>query len=251
MPRISRLFLPVLTTVVLLAACGSALSQPPLLAPRSRVVQAVDDSRITPLSGNTHPLARAEFDEGALADATPLHHIVLLLQRSPEQEIALQEFVDQQQDRSSSNYHQWLTPESFGAAFGPSDRDLVAVTNWLVGHGFSDIKANAARTLIEFDGTAGTVRSAFHTSMHRYDVQGEHHFANASDPAVPAALAPVVAGIASLNNFPRKAASHRVGNFHHDPATNLTTRVSDQSPTGITASLYDERGHDFVRTDTV
>ncbi len=232
MPRISRLFLPFLTTAVFLAACASASSQPSLPVPLSRVVLAVDDTRITTLNGNTHALARAEFDQGALDSVTPLRRIVLILQRSPEQESALQQLIDQQQDKSSSSYHQWLTPESFGVAFGPSDRDLAAVTNWLAGHGFSAIKTNAARTLIEFDGTAGMVHSAFHTSMHRFAVQGEQHFANASDPAVPAALAPVIAGIASLNNFPRRAASHKVGNFHYDPATNLTTRVPDLGPTG-------------------
>jgi hypothetical protein len=232
MPRISGLLQPVLTTTALLAACASASSQSSLpVPPRSRVVQAVDDARVTMLSGNTHPLARAEFDQGALADATPLRHIVVVLQRSPEQETALQRVIDQQQDKSSSTYHQWLTPESFGAAFGPTDRDLSAVTTWLAGHGFSGIKTNAARTLIEFDGTAGMVHTAFHTSMHRYAVQGEQRFANASDPTVPAALAPVVAGIASLNNFPRRAASHKVGNFRRDPATNLTTRIPSQVPT--------------------
>ena len=38
------------------------------------------------------------------------------------------------------------------------DRDLSAVTTWLSGHGFSGIKVNAARTFIQFDGTAGMVR---------------------------------------------------------------------------------------------
>jgi subtilase family serine protease len=235
MPRFSRALLHVLTTsALLLAASVPVSSQTRLPAPRSRVLQAVDDARVTTLSGNTHPLARPEFDEGALADATPLRRMVLVLQRSSEQESALQELIDQQQDKTSSTYHQWLTPESFGSAFGPTDRDLSAVTTWLSGHGFSGIQVNAARTLIEFSGTAGMVHTAFRTSMHRYTVGGEPRFANASDPTVPAALAPVVAGIASLNNFPRKAASHKVGNFRHDAATNLTTRLADQTGPAFT-----------------
>ena len=169
MPRILRRVLPVLTTIVLLlVATVSASSQSPLPAPRARIVQPVDDARVTTLSGNTHPLARPEFDQGALADDTPLSRIVLILQRSPEQETALQQLIDQQQDKSTSAYHQWLTPEGFGAAFGPTDRDLSSVTSWLAGHGFSGIKVNAARTLIEFSGNAGMVRAALHTTMHRY-----------------------------------------------------------------------------------
>jgi hypothetical protein len=228
MSRISGTLLPFLTTLALLAASTPASSQPQLPAPRSRVLQAVDDTRVTTLSGNTHPLARPEFDQGALADATPLSRIVLILQRSSEQESALQQLIDQQQDKTSSTYHQWLTPETFGAAFGPSDRDLSMVSTWLASHNFTGIRVNAARTFIEFSGTAGTVHAAFGSSMHRYAVKGRHHFANASDPAIPAALAPVVAGIASLNNFPRRAASHRLGNFRYNPATNRTSRLQDQ-----------------------
>jgi subtilase family serine protease len=212
-----------------LAVSTPAFSQSRLPAPRSRVLQAVDEAHITTLSGNTHPLARPEFDQGTLADATPMHRIVLILQRSPEQEQALQQLIDQQQDKTSTTFHQWLTPETFGTAFGPTDRDLSAVLIWLSGLGFSGIQVNPARTFIEFSGTAGMVRTAFRTSMHRYSVKGEQHFANASDPAIPAALAPLVAGIASLNNFPRRAQSHRVGNFRHNTATNLTTRLPDQS----------------------
>ena len=141
MPRISSVLLPVLTSATLfLAATAPASSQSRLPAPRSRVLQAVDDTRVTTLAGNTHPLARPEFDQGALADATPLRRIVLVLQRSPEQETALQQLIDQQQDKTSSAYHQWLTPETFGAAFGPTDRDLSTVTAWLPDHGFSGIR---------------------------------------------------------------------------------------------------------------
>jgi hypothetical protein len=229
MIRITRKLLFFLPSVALLLSGSSlASAQAPSVRPRSRIVQAIDDSRRTTLSGNTHPLARAEFDRGAMNDAAPLRSMVLVLQRGPEQEAELQQMIDQQQDKSSSTYHQWLTPESFGSAFGPSDRDLSSVTGWLSAHGFGNIQVNAGRTLIEFSGTAGMVRSALRTSMHRYVVQGEQHFANDSDPQIPVALAPVVAGVASLNNFVRRPASHRVGNFRHDVATNLTTRFSEQ-----------------------
>src|SRR5277367_3777109 len=220
MPRFSISQLSVLSALVFLFATLPVQAQP---APRSRILQPVDDARVTTLSGNTHPLARSEFDQGALADSAPLSHIVLLLQRSSEQETALQQFIDQQQDKSSSAFHQWLTPEAFGSAYGPSDRDISLVTSWLSSHGFAGIHINPARTRIEFSGTAGQVRSAFRTAMHRYAFNGSEHFANASDPAIPTALTPVVAGIASLNNFPRRAAHHQASNLHH--AANATTQT--------------------------
>jgi hypothetical protein len=226
MPWLSRALLSGLTVVVFQAHSPAAFSQSRLPTPRSRVVQAVDDARVMKLAGNVHPLARPEFDQGTLADSASMNRMILVLQRSPEQEAALQQLVDQQQDKSSSTYQQWLTPEAFGAAFGPTDRDLSAVTTWLSSHGFNGIRVNAARTLIEFSGNAGMVRSAFGTAMHRYAVRGEQRFANASDPTIPAALAPVISGIASLNNFPRRATSHPAGNFRRDSATNRVVSLA-------------------------
>ena len=227
MPWVRRFFFVAVAALCMGAAVASAQALLPV--PRSRVVQVVDDSRRTTLSGNTHPLARAEFDQGSLADEAPLHRMLLVLQRSAEQESALKQLLDQQQDTGSSAYHQWLTPEAFGAAFGPSDRDLSALTSWLSGHGFANIQVNTGRTLIEFSGTAGAVRSAFHTQMHRYNVHGEQHFANAADPQIPVAFGPVVAGIASLNNFQHKPANLKIGNFRRDTTTNRLTGFYGQS----------------------
>jgi hypothetical protein len=153
--------------------------------------------------------------------------MVLVLKRSAEQETVLRQLIDQQQDKSSSNYLRWLTPEGFGAAFGPSDRDLSAVTTWLSSQGFSDIQVSAGRTFLEFNGTVGAVRAAFRTSIHRYNANGQEHFANSSDPQIPSALAPVVAGIASLNSFPRRADNRRLGNFRRDSATSATTQLTE------------------------
>jgi subtilase family serine protease len=40
--------------------------------------------------------------------------MMLVLQRSPEQETALTALLNQQQDKSSPNYHMWLRPSQFG-----------------------------------------------------------------------------------------------------------------------------------------
>jgi hypothetical protein len=242
MPRFSLFQCSVVfATLVLFLAGFPAQSQP---APRSRILQPVDEARVTTLSGNTHPLARPEFDQGPLSDRTPLNHIVLLLQRSPEQESALQQLLDQQQDKSSSTFHQWLTPEAFGAAYGPSDRDISLVTSWLASRGFANIQTNAARTRIDFSGTAGMVHSAFRTAMRRYAINGQQHFANASDPAIPTALVPVVAGIASLNNFPRRAAHHQAANLHH--AASETTQNPNYTFTDGGKPDYGITPYDFA-----
>src|SRR6266446_4338713 len=163
----------------------------------ARIIQAIDEKNLVTLSGNVHPLARAEFDQGPVADAQPLNRILLLLRRSPDQEAALRQLLDDQQSKSSQNYHAWLTPEQFGKQFSPADADIQTVTQWLTLQGFTDIKVGPGRTVIEFSGDVTQVRNAFHTQIHRFVVNNEEHMANASDPQIPAALAPVVAGVVS------------------------------------------------------
>jgi len=178
-----------------------------------RITQPIDESNLVALKGNTHPLARPEFDRGAAPDSQPMTRALLLLQRSPDQEAALRQLLEDQQTNSSPNYYQWLTPEQFGEQFGPSDQDIATVTAWLQSHGFSVNRVSKGRTVIEISGTAGQIRDAFHTEIHRYVVNGESHWANAFDPQIPAALASVVTGFSSLNDFPDQSYSHQIGHI--------------------------------------
>jgi hypothetical protein len=187
----------------------------------SRIAQAIDEKQLVRLQGNVHPLAQARFDQGKINDAQAVDRMLLLLQRSPEQESALRQLLEDQLTLNSPRHHAWLTPEQFGAQFGPSDADIQAVTNWLNARGFHGIKVGPGRTVIEFSGNAAQVRDAFHTEMHRYVVKGAERFANASDPQIPAALAPVVAGVVSLHSFPKFAHTHTVGKFQRSRETGI------------------------------
>jgi hypothetical protein len=180
-------------------------------APQRRLTQPVDAARLTVLKGNTHPLARSEFDQGTAPASLPMRRMLLVLKRSQEQESALRKLLDDQQDKASPNYRKWLTPEQFGKQFGLSDSDLQTVTAWLQSRGFQIAALSKGRTVIEFSGSAGQVQAAFHTSIHKYVVNGEQHWANAGDPSIPSALAPTVEGVLSLHNFPRRSYSTVVG----------------------------------------
>lgn len=211
-----------------LRASGQANSVP------SRVTQAIDEEIRVTFRGSTHPLARPEFDRGAAPDEQPMRRMLLLLKRSPEQEAAIGKLLDEQQMKSSPNYHHWLTPEQFGRQFGPADSDVQAVTDWLSSKGFEVTHVSAGRIVIEFSGTAGQVREALHTEIHKYSVNGEEHWANANDTEVPAALAPVVAGIVSLNNFPRKPLYRTEGVFGRSKLTGKVEPLYTTTSNGTT-----------------
>ena len=197
-----------LAGAVALAASPGAWAQG--VAVRARVTDRVDLSRLTTLAGNTHRLAQPQYDQGAAPADLPMNRMLLVLKRGPEQEAALQDLLNQQQITSSASFHKWLTPEQFGQQFGLADADLQAVTSWLASFGFQSIRVAKGRNLIEFSGTAGQVQAGLHTSIHRYLVNGEFHWANSSDPQVPAALATVISGVASLHDFRPKPTLARI-----------------------------------------
>ena len=176
------------------------------------ITQAIDESRLTTLTGNTYPKARAEFDLGAAPASLPMQRMLLVLKRSDAQQAKLTRLLDEQQDKSSANYHKWLAPEAFGRQFGPTDADMQTIKTWLESHGFQ-VGSTKGRTVLEFSGSASQVEAAFHTPIHKYLVNGEPHWANARDPRIPAALAPAVAGIVSLHNFQRKSMNKFVGQY--------------------------------------
>ena len=180
---------------------------PRTVSARPLITEALDEDHLTVLRGNTHRLARPEFDLGTAPASLPMERMLLVLKRSPEQETTLRRLLDDQQDKASPNYHNWLTPTKFGKLFGPSDADVQTITSWLESHGFQ-VSPTKGRTLIEFSGSASQVQEAFHTPIHKYLVRGEQHWANASDPEIPAALAPAMAGVFTLHDFVKKPQIH-------------------------------------------
>lgn len=192
----------------------------------SRITQPVDEKNMVTLKGNTHPFAAPEFDRGAAPGSLPMSRMLMVLNHTPQQETAIRTLLAAQQNQGSAYFHQWLTPEQYGAMFGPSDADIQAITSWLQSHGFQVAQVSPGKHVIEFSGTASQVQETFHTSIHQYMVNGESHWANASDPQVPAALASVVTGVKSLHNFHEKPTSHFAGIFRRDNSTGQTKQIS-------------------------
>jgi len=190
---------------------GEAWAQSP--PSPSRIVERVNESDLVTLRGNTHPLAQPQFDRGAAPPDLPMGRMLLVLKRSDAQEAALETLLEAQQDRNSPSYHQWLTPDEFGAQFGPSDQDIQTVASWLQSHGFQLAPMSRGRATLEFSGTAAQVLDAFHTEIHKYTVNGQDHWANAGDPQIPRALAPVITGVNSLHNF-LKTPEYRVAGIY-------------------------------------
>jgi Pro-kumamolisin, activation domain/Abnormal spindle-like microcephaly-assoc'd, ASPM-SPD-2-Hydin/HYDIN/CFA65/VesB-like, Ig-like domain len=193
--------------------------------PAPLITQKINESALVTLGGNTRPEANAANDRGQVAADFPMEHMLLQLRRSPGQQRAFEKYLAELSDPKSPNYHRWLTARQVGEKYGLAAQDLAAITGWLKSHGFTVNKVYSAGTVIDFSGTAGEVREAFHTAIHHLMVNGKPHIANMSDPEIPAALAPAVAGVVSLNDFmprpmnvPRPKYTDSNGNYSVVPA---------------------------------
>jgi hypothetical protein len=184
-------------------------------------IGAIDESSLVALRGNRHAMATAANDHGEVAASLPMERMLLVLARSDAAESALQDLLVRQQDKTSPDFHAWLTPAQFGERFGASRADVQKLTEWLESHGFRVNRAGQGGMSIEFSGTAGQVKEAFHTAIHTYLVNGEKHHANAADPQIPAALAPVLAGIDTLHDFRKQPAIRVLGKASRIANTSL------------------------------
>jgi subtilase family serine protease len=191
-----------------LAGLFALIGSSPLFAehPASRLTERLDSGRTFALPGTVHPLLASAVDEGEVEPPLVLPRIILYFKKTEAQQADLDRLLEAQQDRSSPQYHQWLTPEQFADRFGLSESDLAQITAWLRQLGFTAVEPARGRTFVAMTGTASQVRLAFKTSIRRYRVQGELHYANSSDPLLPRALEGVVGDITGLNDFyPRPA----------------------------------------------
>src|SRR5208283_1532961 len=220
-----------LQRILALGAILGAVS-PALLAQPDRITARIDNSQSVVLTGRVHRLATAQNDAGPVDPSFQLPAITLTLKASAAQQTDLNQLLAAQQDATSPSYHQWLTPEQYGARFGVSAGDLAQIAAWLESQGFTVGYTARAHNWVSFSGTAQQVASAFHTQIHTYNVNGETHYANSTDPSIPDALAGLVSGIRGLNNFRLKAHLRKA-------RPNLTfERQTVVGPTDF-ASIYD------------
>jgi len=194
--------LKALSLALLIASVFSSLS---FAAQQDRISGSLSSGENHVLKGNIRHQARPEFDQGRVDPGMQLGTITLQTAPTAAQESAIKLLLAQQQDRKSPNYHKWLTPEQYADRFGLSENDMQKMVAWLAAQGFTMIEPARGRNFITFTGTAAQVESVFGTEIHHYNVKGEVHYANATAPQIPAALAGIVVGMHGLDDFRLKA----------------------------------------------
>jgi subtilase family serine protease len=184
-----------------LAACAMATTALGAQMPAPRIRSEVSSTEVSTLEGSLHPMAQARYDSGRVPADTRLNGISLVFNRSTAQQADLEALIAAQQNPSSPEYHQWLSPDQFAARFGMAQSDLDKVQAWLQQQGFSIDGVARSRNQIRFSGTVGQIEQAFQTQMHFYTVDGAKHFAPSTALNLPSAIAPSIAAVRNLDDF--------------------------------------------------
>src|ERR1700751_256920 len=199
-----------------------------------RITTPLDSAEVISLHGSVHGLARPEFDLGRTDGSKLLSGVSVVFKPSASQQKALDKLLADQQDPASPDYHRWLTPAQFANRFGMTRHDIQKVVSWLQSQGFTVLRVANSRNQVFFEGTVAQIESAFHIEMHDYLIDGEIHFANATDPFVPSALADSALAIQNLHNFQPKPRVH----------PRFTSHISGEHfiAPGDFATIYDVQG---------
>ncbi|WP_433982877.1 protease pro-enzyme activation domain-containing protein [Tunturiibacter empetritectus] len=238
----SRLLSHLIAPVALFAFAFSPFAQAVV---QNRIASAANDGVRTPVSGTVVSRAQRATDLGTAPADKKLESMSLRFSMTPAQQADLTLLLANQLNPSSASYHQWLTPEQFGARFGLSSADVAKVSAWLTSQGFTITRTARSSTFISFSGTVAQAQQAFGTSIHNLSLNGEAHFSNVADPVLPSAIAGVVTSIVGLNDF--KAKPHSLA--RNVPSIDPSQPHYTQTVSGVTShyispadfyTIYDE-----------
>ncbi len=234
------------SAAILFLSLGAVLFSFAQDQPTNRIALAIDRNRFITIQGSAHPLGEAKFDVGRVEGNLQLNGVSLIFKPSPAQQSALEVLLSEQQDRSSPNYHKWLTPEQYADRFGMSSQDIAKVSSWLRSEGFTQLRVSRSRTQVSFAGTAAQVEAVFHTQLHYYLINGEMHFSNATEVSAPAAIAGAVRAVRNLTSLRPQGHYTNSGAGAHSITPDDFATIYDLLPLYQAATPLDGTGQTIV-----
>ena len=103
-------------------------------------------------------------------------------------------------DPNSPNFHKPITAADFTARFGPTQQAYDSVLAYLQQNGFTLAMGSSNRRTLTVAGTRAQAEAAL-TSIGDYQLGSRAFCAIATDPAIPAEIAPLIGGVSGLSNL--------------------------------------------------
>jgi subtilase family serine protease len=173
-------FTAMMSTLVVLAISAEAQR-----AVMTSHVPEVVASKIAPVVGHLSSQKRL-----SLAISLPLRN-----------QAELEDLLAQIYDPQSLSYHQYLSVQEFTDRFGPVVSDHAAVLSFATEHGLDLIDIPGNRMVVDVEGPAANIESAFHISLSMYQHPTENRTFYAPDREPTVDLDVPVLHIDGLDNF--------------------------------------------------
>ena len=157
---------------------------------RSASSQMATDSRSRMLS-NAENLGAEDLSKQITVTVWLKHH----------NQAAFDELVRQMYDKSSPNYHRFLTLEQYHANFAPTVQEAAVVREFLTARNLTISSADKNNHYISARGRIADVQDAFKVQINRFKINGEIHRANMTEPAIDGPAGTVVAAVQGLNDL--------------------------------------------------
>jgi subtilase family serine protease len=116
-------------------------------------------------------------------------------------EAELDNLLDELYDPQSPSYHQYLSVQEFAERFGPVESDYAAVLNFAQANGLAVIDTFENRMVVDVEGPAANIESAFHISLGIYQHPTENRTFYAPDREPTPDLDVPLLHISGLDNF--------------------------------------------------
>ena len=139
-------------------------------------------------------------DVGALPSSQRLS-LTLTLAPTADRAAALDQFLTDVVTRSSSSYHQWVTPAQFAANFGATADQLATVSAWAQANGLTVDAVSTSGARLTVSGFTPQVEAAFAVTLRSYQVNGGLYYAPQAKPSLPSG-AGAIAAVDGLDNLP-------------------------------------------------
>jgi len=147
---------------------------------------------------NNTPPSIAQAEDLGPATASDTLTVTLWLQ-APNSDSAAERRVAQLYDRSSPNFHHWLTQEQADAAFAPSAAQARIVQKFLTDHHLRVAAVDSRNLYVRAQGKVADMENAFHVAIHQFNGQGRTFRSNTSDPQIDEPAGALVAAVSGLS----------------------------------------------------
>ena len=113
----------------------------------------------------------------------------------------LDQLVQQQYQKGSSSFHQWLNQTQFNSSYAPSAQQVNAVQNFLSAHNLTVLAVAENNFYVKVQGTVAAVEKAFHVQIDNYNYKGAAYRSNNGNPSINDPSGGLVAGITGMDDF--------------------------------------------------